>query len=260
VRALQGALLGIGSPLGWWGVAVAAGEDPVRAVTAHGVLFAYLFAGTVVAFSVFGAVLGHREDRLLQANHVLDVLSVSDPVTGLRNSRYFRARLAEAHQRATRRAGALSVIVVDLDHFKEVNDTWGHPVGDRVLLAVARALASTVRGGDTTARLDRDTARMGGEEFAVLLEGVDLVQAVAVAERLLDAIRAISVEAPGGPVRVTASAGLASTEGVVEGADELYARADTAMYAAKHAGRDRLILSGPLLASAAGGPDRETDA
>jgi diguanylate cyclase (GGDEF)-like protein len=251
-------VLGLGSPLGWWAIGVLAGSDPVRVVTAHGALFAYLLAATVVAFAAFGAVLGHREDRLLEANRMLDALSVSDPVTGLRNSRYLRARLAEAHAHALRAGHAVSLIVLDLDRFKDVNDTWGHPTGDRVLVAVARALHEGVRGGDTTARLDGAAARMGGEEFAVLLEDTGLIAGVAVAERLLDAVRAVAVDTPQGPVRVTASAGLASTETCAGGPDELYAQADAAMYDAKHAGRDRLAVSGALLASRAGGPWTET--
>ena len=244
IRAVQGAVLAVGAPVGWWLMAVAAGSDPVAVVGEYEALFLYLFVATLVAFALFGGVVGHREDRLLEANRMLDALSVSDPVTGLKNARYFRARLAEAWAHAATRHEPLSLVVIDLDRFKDVNDTWGHPTGDRVLLAVARALSTAVRGGDTTARLGDDTARMGGEEFAVLLTGTGLLAAVSVAERLLDAVRALRIPADGGgEVRVTASAGLASSEEGAASPDDLYARADAAMYAAKHAGRDRLALS-----------------
>jgi diguanylate cyclase (GGDEF)-like protein len=153
--------------------------------------------------------------------------------------RYFRPRLEEACAAALRSGEPLSVVVLDLDRFKEVNDRFGHPAGDRVLRAVAESIASVVRGGDTAARLNGSVARMGGEEFAVVLPGASEDEAAGIAARILDAIRAARVVTEQGEeVRVSASAGVAATDAGALTADELYARADRAMYASKAAGRD----------------------
>jgi diguanylate cyclase (GGDEF)-like protein len=173
-----------------------------------------------------------------------DALSTSDPLTGLKSSRCFRARLEEACAEAAREGTPLSLLVLDVDHFGWVNELHGRALGDQVLAAVARALASAVRGSDTTARLDDQAARTGGGELAVLLPGTGLVAAVGVGERVLRAVRESAVSTPVGDVRVTASAGLASTEPGPLSAAELYGRAEAALRQAKDAGRDRLAVHG----------------
>jgi diguanylate cyclase (GGDEF)-like protein len=138
----------------------------------------------------------------------------------------------------------LSLIVLDLDGFKLVNDRHGHPAGDLVLQLVARTLSAGVREGDTAARVEDRVARMGGEEFAVLLPGAAREQAERVAGRLLEGIRSASVLVGGEEVRVTASAGVATLDDDVSAA-ELYSRGDQALYAAKQAGRDRFAVWPP---------------
>lgn len=255
LRALQGLLFGAFAAPGWALVQciVQPGLTPGSAVAAHPWLYAYLLAGATAGFSVFGAMLGRREDALLEANRRLDALAVSDPLTGLKNVRYFRARLEEARAAALRSGEPLAVVVLDLDRFKDVNDGFGHPAGDALLREAAAAIAGVVRGGDTAARLEGNVARMGGEEFAVLLPGADEGEGAAVAARILAAVRAAAIETPAGAVRVTASAGVAALEGG-ETAGELYARADRAMYASKAAGRDRVTAWRALPPSASGFP------
>jgi diguanylate cyclase (GGDEF)-like protein len=245
IRALQGLLFGVFAAPGWVLVQclVEPGNTPGAEIAAHPWLYAYLLAGAAAGFAVFGWVLGHREDALLEANRRLDALSVSDPLTGLKNVRYFRARLEEARAGAERSGAPLSLVVLDLDRFKEVNDRFGHPTGDALLRRVAGVISGVVREGDTAARLNGSVARMGGEEFAVLLAGVAEAEAAAIAERILDAVRSAVLDTSGGGrVQVSASAGVASLECAADSADELYARADRAMYASKAAGRDRMTV------------------
>ncbi|HEU0299891.1 MAG TPA: GGDEF domain-containing protein, partial [Longimicrobium sp.] len=155
------------------------------------------------------------------------------------------------------RAGEpLSLLVLDLDRFKRVNDRHGHPTGDAVLRQAGRAILATLRHGDTVARMEGAVARMGGEEFAILLPGAGLEQAREVAERVLDAIRSAAVPTGDGEVRVTASLGIAP--GPLASADELYARADRAMYAAKAAGRDQVAEWAPEPPARRRGPRRST--
>ena len=241
VRALQGLLFGVFAAPGWALVQslIEPGKTPGAELAAHPWLYAYLLAGAAAGFAVFGAMLGHREDALVEANRRLDALSVSDPLTELKNVRYFRARLEEARAAALRSGEPLALVVLDLDCFKGVNDRFGHLVGDALLRRVAAAISSAVREGDTAARLNGSVARMGGEEFAVLLPGADEDEAATIAERILDAVRAAVVETAAGAVQVSASAGVATLEGAEVSADELYARADRAMYASKAAGRGR---------------------
>src|SRR4051812_11386120 len=165
-RALQGLAFGVFAAPGWALVQglIEPGNSPAAELAAHPWLYAYLLAGAAAGFAVFGAMLGRREDALLDANRRLDALSVSDPLTELKNVRYFRARLDEARAGALRSGEPLSLVVLDLDRFKEVNDRFGHPTGDALLRRVAAAVSGAVREGDTAARLNGSVARMGGEE------------------------------------------------------------------------------------------------
>lgn len=238
-RALQGAVFGTATALGWVLLECAIGLHPGREITRQPFLYAYLLLGALVGFALFGGLLGRSEDHLLQANARLDEMAISDPLTGLKNVRYFRARLAEAEAQARRSGEPLSLVVLDLDYFKQVNDRYGHETGDAVLRAVSAAIASAVREGDTAARVGA-VARMGGEEFAVLLAGSGPDEAARVAERVLHAVRQCAVPAESATVRITASAGVAALHDGDGESRDVYARADQAMYAAKRAGRDRV--------------------
>jgi diguanylate cyclase (GGDEF)-like protein len=245
-RAAQGTALALGAPAGWVALQLALGQDPAAGLPGTLPLYLYMFLGSAVAFIAFGASIGRHEDCLLRANRTLDELSVSDPVTGLRNARYFRARLREEQARAARSGKPLSIVAMDLDHFKHVNDRYGHPVGDEVLVAVSRAITAVVRTGDTAAALQGTAARMGGEEFALLLPETNAMEARAIAERVRQAVRQVRVAAPdGSQVRVTISCGVASgrPSGEAEG-QAVYAAADAAMYRAKQGGRNRTCVHG----------------
>lgn len=252
-RGIQGAVLAFGAPAGWLLIRVAGGADAGVEVATHAPLYLYMLLGSMVAFIGFGAALGTHEDCLIHANRTLDELSVSDPVTGLRNARYFRIRLREEAARAQRSGAPLSIVVMDVDRFKRVNDRYGHPVGDEVLVAVSRAIGSAVRGGDTAASLRGTAARMGGEEFALLLPETGPAAAGAIAERVRQAVRQTVVRTGDGTqVRVTISCGVASGQPRDDAAGQaIYAAADQAMYDAKRAGRNRTRLHGDRTLQAA---------
>ncbi len=185
------------------------------------------------------------QDELRATKSELERLSVTDGLTGLFNRRFFQERLKEEFGRAQRYGDALSLMLLDLDHFKRVNDGYGHPFGDEVLRGTAEILRKSTRDVDLC-------TRYGGEELAVILPRTPATGAIAVAERFLMKMREHRYEvAPqeGGAVLqlvVTASAGVAShpSEGVASW-EELLRRADEALYRAKHEGRDRFCVHEP---------------
>jgi diguanylate cyclase (GGDEF)-like protein len=197
------------------------------------------------AFAVF--VLRRRVQRLLQETQMLSHL---DPLTGLFNRRYLVEQAPRIWRQARRDGARVTAMVLDLDHFKWLNDTHGHAAGDAVLRAVATSLSSTVRPADVL-------ARTGGEEVVVVGEVSDAGEATRLAERLRAAVAATTT--PDGH-RVTASVGIALTR-PVDGEDpadtiwRLIDRADGAMYEAKRQGRNRTALLGipPLPRPADGG-------
>lgn len=164
----------------------------------------------------------------------MERMATRDGLTGLLNHRTFQEQLEQALARGLRFGSPVTLMLCDIDHFKQVNDLHGHPAGDAVLRAVAEALAGQARRTDIV-------ARYGGEEFAVVMEATDADGALAVAERIRQAVAAVAVQGERGVLRVTLSAGLAThPEDAVDRA-ELIQRADAALYQAKHAGRDRCV-------------------
>lgn len=159
----------------------------------------------------------------------LRALSVTDVLTGAYNRRYFQERLQAELRRIERYGGDLSVIMLDIDNFKRINDQHGHAVGDAVLQAVSHNIAQRLRAEDVFCRL-------GGEEFIILCPGIRGDQAWQLAVNLWQIMRSQSIDVVG---RVTASFGIASWR-PEEGADALLLRADSGVYAAKQAGRDRV--------------------
>jgi diguanylate cyclase (GGDEF)-like protein len=176
------------------------------------------------------------ERELHEATESLRYMANTDGLTGLANRRRFEERLGEEVERAHRYGRPLSLVLLDLDHFKTVNDTWGHPVGDRVLTGTADVLRSVLREMDVA-------GRVGGEELAVLLPETDQSGAEALAERLRRQIRAF--EHRSGYDRafhVTASLGIAClARGAAADAETLFSTADRALYEAKGGGRDRVV-------------------
>jgi diguanylate cyclase (GGDEF)-like protein/PAS domain S-box-containing protein len=159
----------------------------------------------------------------------LRALSITDSLTGIHNRRYFQERLTTEMSRVERGGGELSVIMLDIDHFKRINDLHGHAVGDRVLQVVCERIRHRLRRTDVFCRL-------GGEEFMVLCPDIDGEHAYVLALQLWQGLRSTPIEGVG---IVTASFGIASWR-VGEGADALLLRADSGVYAAKQAGRDRV--------------------
>ncbi|MFL5345739.1 MAG: diguanylate cyclase [Hyalangium sp.] len=169
----------------------------------------------------------------------LQKLSVLDGLTLLHNHRYFQERLREEFRVAQRYDDALSLILLDLDHFKQINAQYGHPMGDDVLRKVARALQLSVRETDIL-------ARYGGEEFAVLLPRTPLAGAITVAERIWKELGLLRV-GPDDRLQVTASLGLSGfPHRTVLSPDQLLLTADEALYRAKREGRNRICLHSPV--------------
>ncbi|MGX7708881.1 GGDEF domain-containing protein [Methylobacterium sp. Gmos1] len=162
--------------------------------------------------------------------------ALTDGLTGLGNRRLFTERLNEETARARETGTPLSLIVLDIDHFKRVNDTYGHAIGDRVLKHVADVVMAGMRNADTVCRI-------GGEEIVVIMPRIDPVQAAEMADALRGAVGAMAV--PVGDDRTiaaTVSLGFATRQ-PEECGESLFRRADAALYAAKRDGRDRVILA-----------------
>jgi diguanylate cyclase (GGDEF)-like protein len=164
-------------------------------------------------------------------------LAKKDGLTGIYNRRSFDDRLAFELQRAQRYGRELTLLALDVDHFKRVNDTWGHQAGDAVLKFLAALLERSVRAGVDL------VARVGGEEFAVLLPETDAASAHTVADRMRSAVEAAQIPIPGhDPIRVTVSIGLCAQRGAGDCPEGLQGNADRALYAAKHKGRNRVVI------------------
>lgn len=207
--------------------------DPQRFTPAHATDFlAHL--GVIASFCVENAV---NRARLMRSGF-------TDALTGWHNRRYLSVRLGEELARARRDGTRLVCLMLDIDHFKRVNDSWGHAAGDEVLRELAQRIESQVRASDVA-------ARYGGEEFVVLLPGTDVASALLLAERIRRSVSGSPIDLPNGEaVTITASIGIAEVQPAPEAddlktiGDSLIARADVALYAAKAAGRDRVMVEG----------------
>ena len=178
------------------------------------------------------------ERELRTANERLEHLASTDELTGVANRRAIEEALRRDLARADRDATPLSVILIDVDHFKSVNDTWGHATGDAVLSSLGKLMKSVLRTSDVA-------GRWGGEEFLCILPNTDSIGATVVAERLRTALPLNTVAGPRGPVQVTASFGIASVRGpgCRSASEGIMRRADSALYSAKDQGRDQVIVS-----------------
>lgn len=189
--------------------------------------------GVIVSISLENAV---NRARLVRSG-------VTDFLTGWHNRRYFHGRLREELARSERTGKTLACLMIDIDHFKEINDRFGHLAGDEALKEVARRAEAEIRAGDTG-------ARFGGDEFAILLGGAETAHAVKLAERIHHVVGATPVRVHGGAnVTVTLSIGLATarlqprSQDYKALAERLIAAADAALYRAKSAGRNRVEVS-----------------
>ncbi|WP_151733511.1 sensor domain-containing diguanylate cyclase [Paenibacillus tengchongensis] len=174
------------------------------------------------------AEIEQKQTELLALNAILLELSTTDKLTGLRNRRFLQEKLEETLQGCGAAAEPFSLLIVDIDHFKRVNDTFGHPAGDQVLESLASLLRAHCRVQDTV-------ARYGGEEFVLILPGLNAAEAKLAAENL----RLTVAQADWEPVDITVSIGIATFAGN-DSPDSLLKKADDALYRSKENGRNRV--------------------
>ena len=165
----------------------------------------------------------------------LEMVSRIDGLTQLFNRSHWQSRLSEEFSRAARYSTPLSLIMFDLDHFKKVNDTYGHLGGDAVLCAVSRVVRNSIRENDIA-------GRYGGEEFGIILPNTPEAGAVVVAERIRASIEAAPIPFEDREIKATSSLGVTEYRPGVADCEELIAQADAALYRAKEGGRNRVIL------------------
>ncbi|WP_035877352.1 diguanylate cyclase [Cryobacterium sp. MLB-32] len=188
----------------------------------------------LVARVAAAAHVKHLQDQLRQRNAELEMLSRTDALTGLRNRRDVEETLGHLCGDAIRHGDSICLLMLDIDYFKRVNDSYGHPAGDAVLAEVARRLASQLRDADVA-------ARWGGEEFLVVLPRTDLAGALIVGERIRRVIEVTPMRAVGASISVTVSGGCSL--GPLDSGAALIDVADRLLYSAKASGRNR--ITGP---------------
>ncbi|AMW04107.1 diguanylate cyclase [Gemmatimonas phototrophica] len=197
------------------------------------------FAQAVITAAVAVIQRAQMVESTMADNARLEQLAQTDPLTQLLNRRALTERITAEMERALRYDSTLALLMIDLDHFKRVNDTYGHLVGDDVLRDVAQLLSDTIRGSDIV-------ARYGGEEFLVLLPETDDAGAESFADRIRAAVEEhqfASDSLGGEPLRLTASVGVAVYPAArIESVEDLFARADAALYRAKADGRNRVRM------------------
>ncbi len=173
------------------------------------------------------------QNGLITAREELRFRATHDELTGLANRRVVLDAIAREHYRQLRQGGSFSIVLIDLDHFKSINDTRGHLAGDAVLKEVSNRMANCIRPYDTV-------GRYGGEEFVVVAPSCDRSGAAVLSERILESLRSAPIETDSGPVRVTVSCGIAVSAATKPlDPHDLLHLADAALYRAKDRGRDR---------------------
>ena len=197
------------------------------------------YGAVALANSIVVAELHETQNKLVAALGTLQTLATHDALTGAVNRGGFYESADHAIHDARMGTGDLSVILFDLDHFKDINDTWGHGVGDEVLQSVVQLTDAHGQG--------HAVARLGGEEFALLLPRTGPIEAAALAQRLCSVIGETPIQSKRCTVHLTASFAVATLEDTDANIDDLLARADATLYDAKHAGRNRVRLAGMLV-------------
>ena len=211
-------------------------QDPIHTQIAPLAIFSMLPTSLLFAFGLILLIEGRARSQLVVANEQLAHDAETDVLTGLGNRRRLENAAAQEIARAQRYGWPVSVMALDLDHFKGINDRWGHHAGDAVLREVALRCVRALRGHDVL-------VRWGGEEFAALLPQCDLDASERAARRILEAVRSISLDDIGRE-RLTISIGLAAVAQSDLSVGEALHRADQALYEAKRAGRNRHAVAG----------------
>jgi diguanylate cyclase (GGDEF)-like protein len=187
--------------------------------------YVYLLCSSILVFALCGFALGLKEERMR-------ALMMTDPLTGLYNRRYLQLRLDAEAARVARYGGALSMMIIDVDRLKTINDRLGHETGDRALLLVATAIRASLRASDVA-------ARFGGDEFAVLCPATSAEEARVLAERIRSRLYTLVEE-----TLVTVSIGIADLRAQqADAVEQLFPAADRALYQAKAAGRNRVQVA-----------------
>jgi diguanylate cyclase (GGDEF)-like protein len=227
---LFGAVLAMGSPLGLLLLQLwQTGETPtlhwaLEEIRGNGLVYGYLIFSTTLVFLLLGYFLGNKEDELYRS-------SSTDPLTGLCNRRLLTQRAKEEIHSVRNSSEPLSLLVMDIDRFKHINDSLGHDAGDEMLKRVATILQATARGSDVA-------ARFGGDEFVLLLPRTNTEGALQLARRIQSAL------AKETQPLVSLSIGLASVQGRAGySIEKLFVVADEALYQAKAQGRDRIVVA-----------------
>ena len=235
IYPVVGVLLGVLAPLGALvirysfipGVRGALMAD----IATHRFFYAYELIGSCTVFVIAGWIAGIRAEQLRDAESFYHALSEHDSLTGLFNARAFRNRYGRLIERAVRTGSPVSLLLIDVDQLKMVNDMYGHAVGNKVLMHVAMALREAKRAEDSA-------ARWGGDEFAILLDA-DADSAKRVAEKVLELVKSKTAPYTRG-VKTTVTIG-ACTATHLTAESDLFSAADRALYQGKSEGRDRIV-------------------
>lgn len=229
---LLGLLLALGAPVGAVILRLFIGELPLaQELKTYSFFYWYMLAGTQLVFGISGYLAGTRADEVAWERDKFQGLSEHDDLTGLFNSRAFWDRYRRAVERSEKFREPLSLLMIDIDQLKAVNDQAGHRFGNKVLKHVAEAISKAKRSDDVA-------ARWGGDEFVVLMSGAPPASAVRLAEDILMNVRERPVANSRDERLITVTIGVASRQ-PDEPADRLFDRADQALYQAKHQGGNR---------------------
>jgi len=186
-------------------------------------------------YKEIGNELTTTSEKLRKAKDQLEGLAVTDGLTEVYNHRYFMNLIGEKFEASNKQSAPISLLMIDIDHFKALNDNHGHMTGDLVLRDVAQILKSSSRQADIV-------ARYGGEEFAIILPETDSNQAEEVAEEIRTAVESYRFPNGNEALRVTVSIGIGTKDGGIDSVDRLISSADKALYIAKSAGRNRFVF------------------
>ncbi|UIP33428.1 sensor domain-containing diguanylate cyclase [Stutzerimonas kunmingensis] len=217
---------------------MAAFDERRELLIASAGIISLLLAAVALLIFVLSNRYFQSTEKLRQAHDQLAQLANTDVLTGVSSRRSFLAGLEAELARARRHDESLSLLMLDIDHFKRVNDVHGHPIGDAVLKQFTATCASMLRAHDLFGRL-------GGEEFAIALPHTDLDGARSVAEKIRMAIEQAPLTTAAGNIEITVSIGVAQTQAGQHGIDQLIAWADKALYDAKHGGRNQVRVGRP---------------